>query len=145
LKPKATIFNPKGSLFNIHQIGYPYTIEFTIEWADEKPGTVLCTSERGTFYLSDPIKGMLGFSRDGYLFNFWYKGKPGKRETIQLKGDNKGLSLYVDGKLVENLKPDITYRSDDKKSSYKIMRTLVFPLQQTGDFSSKVTNFSAWR
>ena len=145
LKPNTTIFNPKGSLFPIHQIGYPYTVEFTIDWADEKPGTVLCTSERSTFYLADPVKGMLGFSRDGYLFNFWYKGKPGKRETIQLKGDNKGLSLYVDGKLVENLKPDITYRSDDKKSSYKIMRTLVFPLQETGDFRSKITNFSAWR
>jgi hexosaminidase len=120
-------------------------IEFTIEWADEKPGTVLCTSERSTFYLSDPIKGMLGFSRDGYLFTFKYKGKPGKRETIQLKGDKQGLSLFADDKLVEYLKPDTGHRSDDKKSTYKIMRTLVFPLQQTGDFSSKVTNFSAWR
>ncbi|MCR5850689.1 MAG: family 20 glycosylhydrolase [Bacteroidaceae bacterium] len=145
LKPNTTIFNPKGSLFPIHQIGYPYMVEFTIDWADEKPGTVLCTSERSTFYLSDPIKGMLGFSRDGYLFTFKYKGKPGKRETIQLKGDKQGLSLFADDKLVENLKPDTGHRTDDKKSTYKIMRTLVFPLQQTGDFSSKVTNFSAWR
>ena len=145
LKPRTTIFNPKGSLFNIHQIGYPYTVEFTIEWADEKPGTVLCTSERSTFYLSDPVKGMLGFSRDGYLFNFWYKGKPGKRETIKLLGDNQGITLYVDGKLVERLKPDIGHRTDDKKSTYKIMRTLVFPLQETGDFRSKITNFSATR
>ena len=73
LKPNTTIFNPKGSLFNIHQIGYPYTVEFTIDWAAEKPGTVLCTSERSTFYLSDPIRGMLGFSRDGYLNKFNYK------------------------------------------------------------------------
>ena len=145
LKPNTTIFNPKGSLFPIHQIGYPYTVEFTIDWADEKPGTVLCKSERGTFYLSDPIKGMLGFSRDGYLFTFKYKGKPGKRETIQLKGDNKGLSLYAEGKLVENLKPDTGHRTDDKKSTYKIMRTLVFPLQETGNFQSKITNFSAKR
>ena len=129
----------------VHQIGYPYTVEFTIDWADEKPGTVLCTSERSTFYLSDPIKGMLGFSRDGYLFTFKYKGKPGKRETIQLKGDNKGISLYADGKLVENLKPDTGHRTDSKKSTYKIMRTLVFPLQETGDFRSKITNFSAKR
>ena len=145
LNPQSSIFNPKGSLFNIHQIGYPYTVEFTIDWADEKPSTVLCKSERSTFYLSDPIKGMLGFSRDGYLFTFKYKGKPGKRETIQLKGDNQGLSLYADGKLVERLKPDVAYRSDNKKSSYKIMRTLVFPLQETGDFRSKITNFSAKR
>lgn len=145
LKPNNTIFNPKGSIFNIHQIGYPYTVEFTIEWADEKPGTILCTSERSTFYLSDPVKGMLGFSRDGYLFNFKYKGKPGKKETIQLKGDNGGLTLYADGKLVERLKPDVGYKADDKHSTYKIMRTLVFPLQETGDFRSKITNFSAWR
>ena len=169
LKPKSTIYSEErrvkseesklqsgttgysnSSLFTlhsslIHQIGYPYTVEFTIDWADEKPGTVLCTSERSTFYLSDPIKGMLGFSRDGYLFTFKYKGKPGKRETIQLKGDNKGISLYADGRLVENLKPDTGHRTDSKKSTYKIMRTLVFPLQETGDFRSKITNFSAWR
>ena len=169
LKPKSTIYSEErrvkseesklqsgttgysnSSLFTlhsslIHQIGYPYIVEFTIDWAAEKPGTVLCTSERSTFYLSDPIKGMLGFSRDGYLFTFKYKGKPGKRETIQLKGDNKGLSLFADGKLVEYLKPDTGHRADDKKSTYKIMRTLVFPLQETGDFRSKITNFSAWR
>ena len=144
LKPKATIFNPKGSLFNIHQIGYPYTIEFTIEWADEKPGTVLCTSERGTFYLSDPIKGMLGFSRDGYLFNFKYRGKPGKRETLKLVGNNQGITLYADDKLVEHLNPDVQYKTNGK-GTYKIMRTLVFPLQETGDFRSKISNFSAWR
>ena len=144
LKPKTTIFKPEGSLFPIHQIGYPYMVEFTIDWADEKPGTVLCTSERSTFYLADPVKGMLGFSRDGYLFNFKYKGKAGKKETIQLKGDNKGITLFADGKEVERLDPDVLYKHDGK-GSYKIMRTLVFPLQETGDFRSKITNFSAWR
>ena len=139
----SSLFTLHSSL--IHQIGYPYTVEFTIDWADEKPGTVLCTSERSTFYLSDPIKGMLGFSRDGYLFQFKYRGKPGKKETIQLKGDNKGITLYADGKKVDYLDPDIAYRSNDKKSSYKIMRTLVFPLQETGNFKSKITNFSAIR
>ena len=143
LKPNTTIFSK--SIIPIRQIGYPYTVEFTIEWADEKPGTVLCTSERSTFYLADPVKGMLGFSRDGYLFNFKYRGKAGKKETIQLKGDNGGLTLYADGKLVERLKPDVGYRTDNKHSTYKIMRTLVFPLQETGNFRSKITNFSAWR
>ena len=144
LKPNTTIFNPKGSLFNIHQIGYPYTVEFTIDWADEKPGTVLLTSERSTFYLSDPVKGMLGFSRDGYLFNFKYRGKAGKKETLKLEGDNKGITLYVDGKKVERLDPDVLYKHDGK-GSYKIMRTLVFPLQETGNFRSKITNFKAQR
>ena len=158
LKPNTTIFKDlpqpslkgrefspfKGELERVHQIGYPYTVEFTIEWAEEKPGTVLCTSERSTFYLSDPIKGMLGFSRDGYLFNFKYRGKAGKKETLKLEGDNKGITLYADGRKVERLDPDVLYKHDGK-GSYKIMRTLVFPLQETGDFRSKITNFSAWR
>lgn len=141
LKPNSSLFN--SSSF-IRQIGYPYSVEFTIDWAKEKPGTVLCKSERSTFYLSDPIKGMLGFSRDGYLFNFWYKGKPGKRETLRLEGDYQGVSLYADGKLIERLKPDTAYKAGGKKT-YKIVRTLVFPLQETGNFQSKITNFSAKR
>ena len=144
LKPNTTIFSPKGSLFPIHQIGYPYTVEFTIEWADEKPGTTLCTSERSTFYLSDPVKGMLGFSRDGYLFQFKYRGKTGKRETLRLEGNNQGISLFADGKLMERLNPDVQYKTNGK-GTYKIMRTLVFPLQKTGTFRSRITNFKAFR
>ena len=155
LKPKAPLFlprgggkevSPRGDLEGaIHQLGYPYTVEFTIEWADEKPGTVLLTSERSTFYLSDPIKGMLGFSRDGYLFNFKYRGKAGRKETLRLEGDNQGITLYADGRLVERLDPELRHRWDEKKSTYKVMRTLIFPLQETGDFRSKITDFSAKR
>ena len=104
---------------------------------------MLCKSERSTFYLSDPIKGMLGFSRDGYLFTFKYKGKPGKRETLRLEGNYQDISLYADGKLVERLGPDVGYKAGGK--TYKVVRTLVFPLQETGDFKSKITNFSAGR
>ena len=141
LKPHSSLFN--SSSF-IRQIGYPYSVEFTIDWAKEKRGTVLCKSERSTFYLSDPIKGMLGFSRDGYLFTFKYAGKPGKRETLRLEGNYQDISLYADGKLVERLKPDVGYKAGGKKT-YKIVRTLVFPLQETGNFQSKITNFSAKR
>jgi len=154
LKPNAPLFLPRGGgkevsprgdiVGVIRQIGYPYKVEFTIDWAKEEPGTVLCTSERSTFYLSDPIKGMLGFSRDGYLFTFKYAGKAGKRETLRLEGDYQGISLYADGKLVERLKPDVGYKAGGKKT-YKIIRTLVFPLQETGNFRSKITNFKALR
>lgn len=126
----------------LRQVGFPYTVEFTIDWAGEKPGTVLTTSERSTFYLSDPIRGMLGFSRDGYLFTFKYRGEKGRRETLRLEGDNQGLSLYADGHLVERLNPDVQYKTDGK-GTYRIMRTLVFPLQQAGNFRSHITNFSA--
>ena len=154
LKPATPLFlprgggkevSPRGDLVGVvHQIGYPYTVEFTIDWADEKPGTVLLTSERSTFYLSDPVKGMLGFSRDGYLFNFKYRGKAGKKETLRLEGDNKGITLYADGKKVERLDPDVQFKANGK-NTYKVMRTLVFPLQETGNFRSKITNFKANR
>ena len=144
LKPNATIIAPPKEGWRVAQIGYPYTVEFTIDWADEKPGTVLCTSPRSTFYLSDPVKGMLGFSRDGYLFQFKYKGKAGRRETLRLEGDNQGISLYADNKLVERLNPDMQWKNNGK-GSYKVMRTLVFPLQETGNFRSRITNFKAHR
>ena len=126
-------------------MGYPYSVEFTIDWQDEAPGTVLLSSPRSTFYLSDPIRGMIGFSRDGYLFTFKYRGRAGRRETLRIEGDKQGTSLYADGRLVERLDPDVAYRSNEKKETYKVMRTLVFPLQQTGAFHSRITYFSARR
>lgn len=133
---------PEGA---VCQMGYPYSVEFTIDWQDEAPGTVLLSSPRSTFYLSDPIRGMIGFSRDGYLFTFKYRGRAGRRETLRIEGDKQGTSLYADGRLVERLDPDVAYRSNEKKETYKVLRTLVFPLQQTGAFHSRITHFSARR
>ena len=144
LRPKNTIIAPPKWGWEVSQIGYPYTVEFTIEWADEAPGTVLCTSPRSTFYLSDPVRGMLGFSRDGYLFTFRYRGQKGRRETLRIEGDNQGTSLYADGRLVERLNPDVVWKNEGK-GTYRVMRTLIFPLQETGNFHSRITNFSAKR
>ena len=43
--------------------------------------------------------------------------------------------------LIHDLKYGIGYKAD--KKTYRIVRTLVFPLQQTGDFKSKITQFKA--
>lgn len=123
------------------QIGYGYSVDFDIEWADETPGTVLTSNRYSRVFLSDPIGGWLGFARDGYLFTFWHKGKPGTKEHITISGDNESTSLSVNGRLVQRLGRDQRFAHD--KSSYNVMRTLVFPLQNSGDFKSKITNFKA--
>jgi hexosaminidase len=125
----------------MRQLGYDYQVDFDITWSDEKEGTVLMAGPRAKVYLSDPIGGWIGFSRDGYLFTFRYKGQPGVTEHITIKGTNKNTALYVNDKLVHDLKYGIGYKAD--KKTYRIVRTLVFPLQQTGDFKSKITQFKA--
>lgn len=125
----------------VAQIGYDYQVDFDITWAQEKPGAVLTESPRSTFYLSDPISGMLGYSRDGYLFTFHYSGRPGLTEHITIKGTNRETSLYVNGRHIQTLGYDERLAAD--KKPYNVVRTLVFPLQQTGRFQSRVTNFKA--
>lgn len=137
LRP-VTSFAPDSQL---RQLGYDYQVDFDIEWANEKEGTTLMESPRSKFYLSDPIGGWMGFSRDGYLFTFHYKGRPGHKEHITIKGTNHSTALYVDGKEIETLHYGVGRKADN--STYKIVRTLVFPLQNSGDFRSKVTGFKA--
>lgn len=133
---------PNSALVNDYaQLGYDYKVDFDITWAEEEAGTVLTCGQRAKFYLSDPISGMLGFSRDGYLFTFNYSCRPGLREHITIKGTNRYTELSVNGKVVQTLGYDERIAAD--KLPYKVVRTLVFPLQETGNFKSKITNFSA--
>lgn len=136
LKPNTKISN-RG----LCQLGYDYQVDFDIKWRHESSGTVLTKSDRATFYLSDPIGGWMGFSRDGYLFTFNYKGTPGKTEHITIIGTNKSTTLIVDGKKVEELGCEKVYYMGGK--SFNRIRTLVFPLQSVGRFKSDITNFKA--
>lgn len=123
------------------QIGYDYQVDFNITWDKEIPGTCLATSARSKFYLADPVSGMLGFSRDGYLFTFKYSGRPGVTEHLTIKGTNKKTELWVNGKLFQTLNYDEKLAADAKP--YNVVRTLVFPLHRAGRFKSVVTNFKA--
>lgn len=136
LKPNS-IINPSDEA----QIGYDYQVEFDITWAPEPKGTILMENPYSCVWLSDPIGGGLGFSRDGYLYTFNYKGKPGHAEHIAIKGTNRSTSLYVNGKLVQELGIEKRFYMKDK--TYNYIRTLVFPLQKTGAFHSTITNFKA--
>ncbi len=134
---EAAVVNP-GSTSPIEEIGYDYSVEFDIEGAPEEKGTILFSSPSATVWLSDPITGTMGFSREDKLYQFRHDIRPGEKSHILITGDNNSTQLYVDGKLIDNLtRRTITYSNDKKMAE---VRTLVFPLAKAGDFNSKVTN-----
>ncbi len=120
------------------EIGYNYSVTFDIDYQPEARGTVLFRSANAEFYLSDPISGMLGFSRDGYLNTFKYSVRPGCKETLRIEGDNHSTRLFVNGKLFQEL--DYEQRMAFDAKPYRYVRTLVFPLRTAGRFQSRVTN-----
>ena len=125
------------------EIGYDYTVSFDLEAAPEAPGTELFRSDNAVFYLADPVGGMFGFARDGYLNTFNYRPYPGEKMNVQVKGDNRSTSLFVDGRLVEKM--DIRKRYFNAgKDSMNYVRTLVFPLQKAGAFKSRISNLKVY-
>lgn len=124
----------------VMEIGYNYRVSFDIVASVEEKGTVLFSSPNATFYLSDPIRGMLGYSREDYLDSFTYPITPGKKMHIAIEGDNKSVSLYIDGKKVEEQDAITVYYTADGKKLKRQVHTLVFPLQQAGNFKSQVSN-----
>lgn len=127
------------------EIGYDYRVTFDVEGADEAKGTELFRSPDAVFYLSDPIRGMLGFARDGYLNTFSYNIRPGERMNIGVEGDNKATRLFINGKMVEELNIQERFFDKEGKSKINYVRTLVFPLEQAGNFRSKVSNLKVYK
>lgn len=125
------------------EVGYDYTVSFDIEGADEAKGTELFRSRDAVFYLADPISGMLGYARDGYLYTFDYRVKPGK-VNIAIEGDNQATRLYIDGKLAEELGKRTLYYNEGGKDKMYQSRTLVFPLEKAGQFSSRISNLKVY-
>lgn len=132
-----------GQTTPIQDLGYDWTLEFDIEGTQETPGTILLSSPESTFYLADPVKGMFGFSRDGYLNTFNFRPYPGEKAHIKLTGDNKSTKLYVNGKLKESLDIIMQEHNSGKNKMY-YHQTLMMPLQKAGDFKSKITNLKAY-
>lgn len=122
----------------IEQIGWNYRISFHIEAAEEAPGAVLFSSANAKFYLSDPISGLLGFSRDGYLNTFGYQFFPHEKAQVMIEGNREQTSLFINGKLVSEL--NVKKINFGKRGDLYYIRTLVFPLLQTGSFNSKITD-----
>ena len=132
-----------GSTSDYPEIGYNYTVSFDITGAEENKGTELFRSPNAVFYLSDPIRGMMGFARDGYLNTFPYKVNPGEKATIQIEVNNRSTTLRVNGKVVEEMNTQKLYFNAGK-DSMSYVRTLVFPLEKAGNFNSKVQNLKVY-
>lgn len=119
-------------------IGYNYTVSFMIKAdADNKPGSVIFSSDDAVVKLKQQQTGKLGFSREGYDYSFDYVLPADKWVTITIAGNHKGTSLYVNGALTDKLEGKWrTFANTDKKNA--IVQTLFFPLQYIG---SKTQSF----
>ena len=132
-----------GSTSDYPEIGYNYTVSFDITGALEKSGTELFRSPNAVFYLTDPIRGMMGFARDGYLNTFPYKVNPGEKATVQIEGDSRSTTLRVNGKVIEEMNMQKLYFNAGKYSMNYI-RTLFFPLEKAGDFNSQIEDLKVY-
>lgn len=125
------------------EIGYDYTVEFDLTGASENKGTVLFRSPNATVWLSDPITGTLAFSREDKLYHFRYDVRPGEKAHIRIQGNKQTTQLYVNDKLVD----DLTIRRisfNKGKNEMAMVRTLVFPLAETGNFKSAISNLKVY-
>lgn len=161
LKAPVTLAEVKpNTKLPVEEVGYGYTVTFTVKGAAEEKGTELFRSDNAVFYLSDPRTGKLGFARDGYLNTFNYRVPVGEEVTLTIEGDNVATHLFVNGKHKEKLGPETLYaKTSLRLSGYQYgddlqwptdmyhpgekihyQRTLVFPLGTSGNFKSTVTN-----
>ena len=132
-----------GSELPYTEIGYGYTITFDMEAANENYGTELFRSPNAVFYLADPVKGMFGFSRDGYMNTFAFRPYPGEKISVKITGDALSTSLFINGQLIERMGIEKRYLNEAEKQN-NFIRTLVFPLKNAGNFKSKITNLKVY-
>ena len=135
----------------LSEVGYPYTVSFSI-CPDEKPNIsgILFQGPHSTVYTNWENTGRIAFTHDGYAFSFGSFILSEKEWTdITIKGDWKGTSLYVNGKLQERLegrKKRVYNPKYDRLESMPIQETLIFPLQYIGDkingFKGKIKNIT---
>ena len=126
-----------GKSYPHKEAGYDYSVAFHLDGAKEERGTLLFSNKDTEFYLSSPIDGRMAFVRDGYLNTFDYYVQEGKSADIRIECTNTATRLFVNGQLQDELKRAKLWASE--KTSYDYVPTLFFPLQQAGDFKSKVT------
>ena len=134
-----------NSTLPVQEIGYNYRVSFDIDGTKEAMGTELFRSKDAVFYLSDPISGMMGYARDGYLNTFTYNVQPSQKMKIAIEGDNKATRLFINGKMVEELNIQERWMDKEGKTRIRNVRTLVFPLEKAGNFQSKITNLKVWQ
>lgn len=135
---EVAVLKPNQTL-PLNEVGYGYRVSFNVLCEEElSPATVLAYNNDAVFYLADPLRGEVGFSRDGYLFSFNYRLPVGVKVSLAIESTNTETRLYVDGKLRETL--DITYISVGKENGQNsrraLIKTLQFPLAAVGHLGS---------
>ena len=108
-------------------IGWPYTVTIDIDCVAEEPGTWLYDHRGTRFWLADPVGGLVGFSRDGYLYTFHYRLEPG-RHTLTIEGTNQMTRLIVDGRVRDTLVRRWRYYAPDGKARMAEVPTFLFPV-----------------
>ena len=150
LEEEATLNGKESIETPLQEVGYPYTVSFSIcpDADDQSVSGVLFQGPHSTVYTNWENTGRIAFTRDGYAFSFGSFVLPeGEWTDIAIKGDWKGTSLYVNGKLQERLqgrKKRVYNPKYDRLENMPIQETLVFPLHQIGDsingFKGKIKN-----
>ena len=133
----------------IQEVGYPYTVSFSIcPNEEENISGTLFKGPHSMVYTNWENTGRIAFTRDGYAFTFGsYILPKGEWTDICIKGDWKGTSLYVNGKLQERLegrKKRVYNPKYNRLENMPIQETLIFPLKHIGDsingFKGKLKN-----
>lgn len=132
-----------NSVMPHREVGDNYQVLFDLDGCKEERGTELFRSPSAVFYLSDPICGLMGFARDGYLNTFHYSVKD-ERVQVKVEGDSVSTRLYINNKLIENMTVSRKYFNGGK-DSMNYIRTLVFPLEKSGNYKSEVTNLQIYQ
>lgn len=121
------------------EIGYDYTVSFYINPSEgNTANAAIFTSPNATFKLLQASTGQLGFSRDGYDFNFNYILPVGVWTKVTVTGTNKGTCLYINGVLQDKLQDQWIQYNDKAQTRRRRVQTLFFPLQEAGHFKGSL-------
>jgi hexosaminidase len=115
------------------EIGYDYKVTFTI-WPETNnpPDAVLFASPHAIVKLRQGKSNLLGFSREGYDYQFDYRVPVGQWTTLTIAGDHTGTSLYAGDSLIQRL-GGMRLGFPGVKDSITKVQTLVFPLKRMSD------------
>jgi hexosaminidase len=147
MKGNALSFSGNNSFAKLpyKEIGYNYTVSFWINPSNNNEnGAIVFKSPNAALKLKQGNTGELGFSREGYDFDFDYIVPENTWTHIVIAGTNKGTSLYVNGALQKKLYGDFIQFTDKDKTKMIKMETLFFPLQMVGGFNGKIDELKIW-
>ena len=139
-KEKALIFTNKSFLQTpISDIGYDYKVSFDLKLfpATNEKAILFESSYSKVFLIKAKGGYKIGFSRDGYSYEFTTILKPSRWNKIQISGDYKSVTLKVNRKEEKLSEIEKEFRKDDGKTTKMYyQQTLVFPLKYIGNQSN---------